>query len=417
MTTWAADPPPPNPKEPVNYVKWLNEGFARGVKDNAADLYQEAVAAIGDKDLREGLPEEPDAKKWTAAERETVQKRLEENAACLDKFCAAARKADCYFEMKSESGRILDVPLPELAPLRGIARWLVVRAKLRLLGGDTDRALDDLECVLRAGRHLQTQPVLLQYLVGVAIDALACDALLDAPGLSPKPMDCEHALQRLKDADLAPRRMARQVIVEKLCAWDNAQRYLRDTDGDGRYETLALPKELADALQSPGKLDLAQTFDETIREIGDYFDRARKAVAAEDYAQAKPVLQTLAKELADKKGSLLSIVAPSLGPAVVIQNRVIAQYRGARIVLRLHAYRAKQGHWPADLKEALSGEPPETATDPFSGQPFVYRVKDDAPVLYSVGENGKDDGGEAFRKDGKVTWGETGDYVFWPRPQ
>jgi len=48
--------------------------------------------------------------------------------------------------------------------------------------------------------------------------------------------------------------------------------------------------------------------------------------------------------------------------------------------------------------------------------PAVHlRLKDGQPLLYSVGENGVDNGGEAFLTDGRPASGPTGDFILWPR--
>ena len=43
---------------------------------------------------------------------------------------------------------------------------------------------------------------------------------------------------------------------------------------------------------------------------------------------------------------------------------------------------------------------------------MIYRVVDGRPLLYSVGRDGDDDGGERAA-DGK-RWSAEGDAVFWP---
>jgi hypothetical protein len=53
---------------------------------------------------------------------------------------------------------------------------------------------------------------------------------------------------------------------------------------------------------------------------------------------------------------------------------------------------------------------PSVPLDPYSGQPFVYRVTDKSFTLYSVGEDCVDDGGLP------CDWNDDtgGDQVFWP---
>ena len=54
--------------------------------------------------------------------------------------------------------------------------------------------------------------------------------------------------------------------------------------------------------------------------------------------------------------------------------------------------------------------------DPYSDSPLVYKKTDDDFILYSVGYDFEDDGGEVYRDNkGRVRpWGDEGDAVFWP---
>ncbi len=58
--------------------------------------------------------------------------------------------------------------------------------------------------------------------------------------------------------------------------------------------------------------------------------------------------------------------------------------------LLLREYRLREGRYPASLEELNLRE---LAIDPFSGHPFVYRLAGERYLLYSVGLDGKDDGG------------------------
>ncbi len=89
-----------------------------------------------------------------------------------------------------------------------------------------------------------------------------------------------------------------------------------------------------------------------------------------------------------------------------------AHRNASRIILNLHAYHAEHGTWPKTLLDALRTEPPAVRIDPFSGADFGYRLRDGEPVVYSVGINGRDDGGRPPASG--PAWASTGDRVFWP---
>ena len=87
------------------------------------------------------------------------------------------------------------------------------------------------------------------------------------------------------------------------------------------------------------------------------------------------------------------------------QDRAIASIAGSRIFLGLLAYRDRFGSYPpglADLKK-INWRLPE---DPFSGKPFVYHRKGSGFVLYSIGDDLKDNGGVERNGDrpGDIVW-------------
>ena len=60
-------------------------------------------------------------------------------------------------------------------------------------------------------------------------------------------------------------------------------------------------------------------------------------------------------------------------------------------------YRLAQGKWPEKLDDLIPKYLARVPTDPFSGEPLLYRRLEDGVVLYSVGLNGRDDEGISIR--------------------
>src|SRR5690606_12776679 len=56
-------------------------------------------------------------------------------------------------------------------------------------------------------------------------------------------------------------------------------------------------------------------------------------------------------------------------------------------------FRADRGHLPTTLEELTPTYLGEVPRDPFARAPLRYRVEADGFVVYSVGEDGTDDGG------------------------
>jgi hypothetical protein len=75
-----------------------------------------------------------------------------------------------------------------------------------------------------------------------------------------------------------------------------------------------------------------------------------------------------------------------------------AEARCAVVGLACERFRLKHGRWPETLAELPADLlPGGVPLDPFDGKPLRYRKLEDGVVLYSVGPDGKDDGGDLTR--------------------
>ena len=408
----AADPPLPNPDDPVDYIQWANEEYGKGITENAADVYQEAIAAFElDKELL-NLGFEANPREWSAEQRDRLRGYVNRNTKALNRYAQAARIPECYFVITpSESGAMMDLLSPAyLGPLRSLAKLTIGRARLRLSEGDLDGAVEDAATLLRVSMHLQAQPAVIQYMLGVAIGKLAYDSvLLEVPRVTAKPVDYNEIMRALKSADRPPQRPTRQLEVELVILWDCAQRFLRDADGDGRYESASYGDGQELIFEQP------QTLDEIVRESRKYY-ASLKGVFVADYQKSKTRLDAIERKMAAQKGkTLTAMMAPSFRKVAELQRMFVANRSAYRVVFLLHAYQAKHERWPKKLKEALPNKAARKLNDPFANKPFRYQLKDGRPFLYSVSINGVDDGGELCRTDdSEPKWGDTGDFVFWP---
>jgi len=83
-------------------------------------------------------------------------------------------------------------------------------------------------------------------------------------------------------------------------------------------------------------------------------------------------------------------------------------------------YQKKIGRYPTSLDEVVAaGYLQKLPMDPYSDKPLIYEKTKDSFVLYSIGLNFKDDGGEPGKSSaGRVRkWSDNGDTLFWPTPK
>ena len=69
------------------------------------------------------------------------------------------------------------------------------------------------------------------------------------------------------------------------------------------------------------------------------------------------------------------------------------------VVFALAAYRADSGGYPSDLTALVPKYLPAIPNHLYSDRPLCYKRQQFGYVLYSVGKNGKDDGGRSNRDE------------------
>ena len=97
-----------------------------------------------------------------------------------------------------------------------------------------------------------------------------------------------------------------------------------------------------------------------------------------------------------------NILVPSLDRFHLAMLR--AEVRRDAMVVRLacERYRLAEGRWPQSAAALMPRFLTRVPTDPYDGQPLRFRSGDDGVVVYSVFENGTDDGGEDILVEGRV---------------
>jgi hypothetical protein len=89
-------------------------------------------------------------------------------------------------------------------------------------------------------------------------------------------------------------------------------------------------------------------------------------------------------------------------------KRVIAHERLLMAELAVRCYQSEQGRLPPSLEQLVPKYLQQVPLDPFSGRPIIYHPQGTNWLLYSVGEDGVDDGGQRAGRSvsGTVTKGD-----------
>ena len=113
----------------------------------------------------------------------------------------------------------------------------------------------------------------------------------------------------------------------------------------------------------------------------------------------------------------MRMLLPAIGRVHLLSYRVKPDVEATLAIIAALRYKQDIGSYPENLEKLVAaGYLKELPMDPYSDRPLVYKKTDDAFILYSVGQNFKDDGGEYGRNEkGDIkVWADNGDAVFWP---
>jgi hypothetical protein len=315
--------------------------------------------------------------------------------------------------------------LPHLARLKATVQYLSLQANAALKAGDKETTIENLKLIFRLLDSIRGEPILISHLVRIASLQIGLqsiwEGLADRQWTEAELAQIEGELGKLDF--LADYHFAMR--GEQACnVW--SVDYVRKT-GIAGWEQLAGsepegsgPPELEKFLSiAIFRLIPAGWFDQnklsTCRIHEKYLfppvDKERHIVSSALVKQSEAAFRQRKWGPYD---ILLRILMPSYSRAAERFARGQASVDLARLACALERCRLANGQFP-DTLEALSPQfIAKVPADLINGQPLKYRRTTDGQfLLYSVGWNGADDGGEiVFTKQGGPDM-DRGDWV-WP---
>jgi hypothetical protein len=396
----------PSVPDEENAAKFLMDAKGALVRPPAADAFVEDLYSYP-----EGVVEHADAVgRWVAANAEVLR---------LVRAARSKDKVDWGLRFRSP---VINMLLPQLDPQRQLGKFLCTAALYQHHTGDDAAAVDTLRDAFAQANKLRERGVLLSHLVAIATDALAVSEIeVIAPtlriasvdkeqrtGPSPaRPEQVRALLAELLNEEPLRESWRWAMYGERLCCLDNV--YVATTTPGGLAAAGAggFPASLLDWLVEP-TLTLDAIF------MMDYCTTYGEAGVGPDYPNAQALMMRYPAFRSGIERSahfLSSILLPSFERALLLHFRAIAMHRLAATALAIRLYEIHHGRRPASLDQLIPDYLPAVPADPFTpdGRPIGYRPHAPKPVLYSVGPDGIDDGGEY---GGAADW-DAKDLVFF----
>ncbi|MDW8105077.1 MAG: hypothetical protein RMM06_08685 [Armatimonadota bacterium] len=262
------------------------------------------------------------------------------------------------------------------AVLRSWARVEAADIELALREGDYARAVDDLRTVLLLVESARRGGTSMHHLTGEAMIAIATETFLKGFDRLPA-AECEQLVRAIREWE--------QVRVPYWQALEGEKRftiamYHAMYEGGKRFERMM------------GAPSGSSGPDFVVRAMN-LRAAAREAARIHDLAIAearKPLLQRQPLALTPKH-PLNQLGFPALKKEADKSLVTVTRLRLLACAAAVRAYRMRQGRYPRTLAEAGVTD---LNRDPITGGEFMYRTGEKGFLLYSVGADGKDDGGK-----------------------
>jgi hypothetical protein len=281
----------------------------------------------------------------------------------------------------------------------------------------------DLLAAFRLGRLLSRGGTLIELLVALAVEAIATDTLVGILGGKLLTAAEVRAVRRDYAGLLPTGTFESKTVVERVLGIDVLQTF----HAEGRW-VVEWWEDTNRPPRTPDEFDLEfRRATDWSRQVSAVNRRMEDAAAAHllpttnERAAAWRELERTARRQAAEFGRLalsreairragapkgtvadfgrrLRLWCRALDPRMLRQLSD-ATHRGEQlrtnvtVALALAEYHAESGEYPATLHELTPRFLPDLPTDRFSGRPLRYRRTRAGYLLYSVGVNGRDDGG------------------------
>jgi hypothetical protein len=391
--------------QPVNWTELDHWYPSVPEAENAALVYTQAFAILkstfkpGQGPYRWGELELPrHSVEMAEPLRREVEEAVQTSAAALEYAHRAAALPRCRYPVDLTEGP--GSKLPHLAPLRGLVHLLEFEALVRARAGQRSEAAESVLASLAISRSLLAEPILASQFVSTGVEDSACRGLERTVSCGPLGDD---QLSRLSQclADLeSTNRYARGLAGER--AMYAGVFVLAQTDPD-KLKRL-FPEDRADEEEpSAGPLRVMgwRGLGLVERELGFYLGAVETNIVAlsleppDSITASRRVSNALEKELLRPEHwfSRMFLQGPTGLAKKDAEGR--ANLRTARTGLAIERWRLSHGN---ELPESLDVLVPQflaaVPLDPFDGQPLRFKRLDRGYVVYSIGRDGRDDGGK-----------------------
>lgn len=373
--------------------------------ENAADVYTEAFKAFTTKQPSDtNLPVVGDVKlpprgvPMPEGLVQAVSEYLTRNKEALALLHRAARFPVCRYPVDLTQGSA--TRLPHLTNVRQGVRVLLLEARLYSERGRADQAAQSILSSLALARSLSAEPTEISQLARLTCYRTAATHLEGLLNRVSLPDDSLIELAKRFSELEATTALVRGCVGERCCVIDFSKHPAE------RISSILEDKSPPPALKSKILfLRVSGLFDVFLLHDLEAMERFLKVCSMlfpEGVKQTKdadpPFLFT--------QVFLINGISRLGNGRTIVQLAALntAQVTASVASLAIERHRLSNGKLPDSLDELVPALLAAVPTDPFDGQPLRYKKLAKGYVVYSIGENGKDDGGGDNTISARTNW-------------
>ncbi len=413
----------PEDKDGVQYYHNYLEYASLAFSDNEYKAKMEFQKNMGDAELAT-----EQQKPLTKDQRRCAKDWLQSNAMPLQQLTEASSRPQFYIPFIPEKDPGGDTAVflntSYLANMRLIANTFRMRALLLADEGEIDAAIRDTCTIARLGNLVSKKNLMIDRIVGISINVMAHKTA--GYIASHCNLTAEEAKKCLTEFQKVPSLPPITKIFESnerffaLSFWQSSARFSLDEV----TLSYAYPEE-DKKIKVP---DVQLNWDMLLKMENDYFDKLAEAASAKTFREQYENLRKLdggdekddvilnPDEFGGTRGKLKKLIeeigtddCDKLTLAIwnfshkdfipthrffALDARQTAMRHLAEVAFAMAAYKAEKGEYPQKLADLAPDYLKTVPNDIYTDKPLIYRLADDGYVLYSVGEDMKDDGGD-----------------------
>ncbi len=314
------------------------------------------------------------------------------------------QRRSCRFHRDYTTG--IYILLPNLSNLRQLSRILSAKACIEARAGNLDNAWNVVHTQLKLADAMRNEPILVPQLVRNASIKLACRTIQELCAIAPSNDQQYSSIQEILSGldDIAP--MVLAIDGERLLLGEWAFNLPKN-------ELYKVTMELDEPEDIPGiiyrLIILRTTFKPLfLADRATYMRLMHKSAQLFEDPYLRNQTYDMEKEVEEQHHMLTKMLFPSMIRVKQIHREMTAELRITRAGLALLQHKQDRDAFP-DTLEALKLS---DIIDPYSAEPLRYKAQGQGFILYSIGPDKKDNGGnpreKKQEKDWDIVWSYTG---------